>query len=328
MVLSNSKNTEITRECIFMGMKNHLLFLFFVLACGKEPVPGPIPPTTFSNSFVYDSLELDNRFDSIPILSTNGLQVYEASGVVPATFGDDLVWIINDSGNPSELFLVSQSTGKTITILELDSVTNIDWEDIASYQDTLGHNYLYIADIGDNYGSRATAKVYKFLEPNLSDIDTTLSQQSYTPSGLEIISFTYEGGPRDAEALIIHPQSGAIFIINKRTLRNGIYRVNQDSAKAFFLGDLTMYLCTAGDAKIIDGDHIEVIARNYDRLLLWEGALGESIGSIMSKTPKLLPYTHSETQGESIWFTSENGFGTASEYKNGVESRIAVYKRY
>ena len=147
---------EITFECIFIGMKNHLLFLFFLLDCGKEPVPEQIPPTTFSNTFAYDSLELDNRFDSIPILSANGLQVYEASGVVPATFGDDLVWIINDSGNPSELFLVSQSTGKTITILELDSVTNIDWEDIASYQDTLGYNYLYIADIGDNYGSRAT----------------------------------------------------------------------------------------------------------------------------------------------------------------------------
>ena len=89
-----------------------------------------------------------------------------------------------------------------------------------------------------------------------------------------------------------------------------------------------MYLCTAGDAKIIDGDHIEVVARNYDRLLLWEGGLEESIGSIMSKTPKLLPYTHIETQGESIWFTLENGIGTVSEYKNGVESHIAAYKRY
>ncbi len=308
-------------------MKNHLLFLFFLTACGKEPVPEP-PPKTFSNSFVYDSLELDNSFDSIPILSTNGLQVYEASGAIQATFDDDLVWIINDSGNPAELFLVSQSTGKTITILELDSVSNIDWEDLASYQDSMGNNYLYIADIGDNYASRATVNVYKFLEPSLSDIDTTLSQQSHIPLGLEIISFTYEGGPRDAEALIVHPQSGAISIINKRTLQNGIYRVNTDSSKAFFLGDFTMYMCTAGDAKIIDGDHIEVVARNYDRLLLWEGGLGESIGSIMSKTPKLLPYTHIETQGEGIWFTLENSIGTVSEYKNGVESHIAVYKRY
>ena len=291
-------------------------------------MPEPPPPTTFSNSFVYDSLELDNRFDSVPILSTNGLQVYEASGAIQATFDDDLIWIINDSGNPAELFLVSESTGKTITILELDSVSNIDWEDLASHQDSLGNNYLYIADIGDNYSSRATVNVYKFLEPSLSDIDTTLSQQSYIPLGLEIISFTYEGGPRDAEALIVHPQSGAISIINKRTLQNGIYQVNTDSSKAFFLGDFTMYLCTAGDAKIVDGDHIEVVARNYDRLLLWEGGLEESIGSIMSKKPKLLPYTHIETQGESIWFTLENGIGTVSEYKNGVESHIAVYKRY
>ena len=298
------------------------------MACGEDPMPEPPPPPTFSNSFVYDSLELDNRFDSIPILSTNGLQVYEASGAIQATFDDDLVWIINDRGNPAELFLVSQSTGKTITILELDSVSNIDWEDLASHQDSLGNNYLYIADIGDNYGSRATVNVYKFLEPSLSDIDTTLSQQSYIPLGLEIISFTYEGGPRDAEALIVHPQSGAISIINKRTLQNGIYQVNTDSSKAFFLGDFTMYLCTAGDAKIVDGDHIEVVARNYDRLLLWEGGLEESIGSIMSKKPKLLPYTHIETQGESIWFTLENGIGTVSEYKNGVESHIAVYKRY
>ena len=291
-------------------------------------MPEPPPPTTFSNSFVYDSLELDNRFDSIPILSTNGLQVYEASGAIQATFDDDLIWIINDSGNPAELFLVSESTGKTITILELDSVSNIDWEDLASHQDSLGNNYLYIADIGDNYGSRATVNVYKFLEPSLSDIDTTRSQQRYIPLGLEIISFTYEGGPRDAEALIVHPQSGAISIINKRTLQNGIYQVNTDSSKAFFLGDFTMYLCTAGDAKIVDGDHIEVVARNYNRLLLWEGGLEESIGSIMSKKPKLLPYTHIETQGESIWFTLENGIGTVSEYKNGVESHIAVYKRY
>jgi len=309
-------------------MKNNVLLLILLMACGEDPMPEPPPPTTFSNSFVYDSLELDSRFDSVPALSTNGLQVYEASGVIQASFDDDLVWIINDSGNPAEVFLISQSTGKTITLLELDSVSNIDWEDLASHQDSLGNNYLYIADIGDNYGSRATVNVYKFLEPSLSDIDTALSRQSYTPLGLEIISFTYEGGPRDAEALIVHPQSGAISIINKRTLQNGIYRVNTDSSKAFFLGDFTMYMCTAGDAKIIGGDHIEVVARNYDRLLLWEGGLGESIGSIMSKTPKLLPYTHIETQGESIWFTRENGIGTVSECKNGVESHIAIYKRY
>jgi hypothetical protein len=297
------------------------------MACEKDPHPVPNPQPTFSNSFVYDSLERDQRFDSVAIVSTNGLEAYEASGVVQSSIDPDFAWVINDGGNSAELFLVNVKSGRTVTTLELDSLTNTDWEDMAFYQDPTGTNYLLIADIGDNLGLRNSVSVYKFLEPALNEIDTLLSLQHYQPLGFEEISFVYESGPMDAEALLLNPENGELYIITKRTLRNRLYHVDQDSAKAFYKGDFTLYMCTAGDAKIINNDHIEIVVRNYDRMILWEGNIGQSIESIMSQTPKLLPYTYIEEQGESVWFTKENGIGTASETRNGVEGRIAIYKK-
>lgn len=308
-------------------MKYGSFLLLVLIACGKDPQPNPTPPTTFSNSFVYDSLERDQRFDSVAIVSANGLEAYEASGVVQSSFNSDLVWIINDGGNAAELFLVNAKSGKTITVLELDSLTNTDWEDLASYQDSSGHNYLLIADIGDNLGTRNSVNIYRFLEPGINEIDTSISTQHYQPRGLEDISFIYESGPMDAEALLVNPENGALYVITKRTLRNRLYYINQDSAKALFKGDFTLYMCTAGDAKIIDNDHIEIAVRNYDRMILWEGNMGQTLESIMSEKPRLLPYTYIEEQGESIWFTQEDGIGTASERRNGVDGRIAIYKK-
>ena len=317
----------VNTKAYLYSVKYYCFLLLVLTACGKDPEPSPTPTPTFSNSFVYDSLELDERFDSVAMVSTDGLDAHEASGIVQSSISSDFVWVINDGGNAAELFLVDVKSGKTVTILELDSLTNTDWEDMAFYQDPTGKNYLLIADIGDNLGLRNGVSVYRFLEPSLNEIDTTLTVQKYQPLGFEEISFTYESGPMDAEALLVNPQNGELYIITKRTLRNKLYHIDQDSAKAFFKGDFTLYMCTAGDAKIIDNDHIEVVARNYDRMILWEGNMGQSIESIMSETPRILPYTYIEEQGESIWFTQENGIGTASETRNGVEGRIAIYKK-
>lgn len=308
-------------------MKNLIPLALLFLACGKEPMPIPEPPQIFTNHFAFDSLEVDARFDTNVVVSVAGLDVLEASGGVQSTLGTDLVWLINDSGNPADLYLVRMSSGKTVATIRLQGLTNVDWEDISTFENELGIQELYIADIGDNNAVRDSVRIYKMREPMWSELDTSLAVQSFSPSELEVITFAYENGPRDAEALMVHPESGELYVINKRTLSNGLYLVDGTSKKASLQGEFSMYLCTGADAKVVDSDHLEIVARNYTRMILWQGALGESIESTMSRTPKLVPYSFIQKQDESIWFSALDGIATCSEEKDGTLGRIAVYRK-
>lgn len=302
-----------------------LALLVLVYSC-KTEVPDPTPPLIFSNTFIYDSLQLDERFESMAHLSSNTITVLEASGVVQTSLDPDLVWMINDSGNLPELFLVSVSSGSTLIKLRMKDFENVDWEDMAHFTDNQGKRFLCIADIGDNFGVRDSVKIYMFKEPSWTELDTSLAFQDYQPTDLRQITFSYDDSPKDAEALMVHPVSGEFYIVDKRSSSNGLYKINEVTGLAEFQGDLSMYLCTAADAKLVD-DRLEVIIRNYDRLLIWQGSKNESISSIMSKEPKLLPYTYPEKQGESLWFTTDNSIGTASEKRSGVLAKIAIYKK-
>lgn len=308
-------------------MKNLLPLLLLFVACGKEPAPSPGPSQLFTNNFAFDSLEVDVRFDTNTVVSSAGLDVLEASGAVQSSLGSDLVWMINDSGNPADLFLVRMSSGKTVAALRLQGLTNVDWEDLAAFKTSTGTKELYIGDIGDNNAVRDSVHIYKMREPTWSELDTTIAVQSFLPSELKAITFAYENGPRDAEALLVHPESGALYVINKRTLSNGLYFVDEERKTATLRGEFSMYLCTGADAKVVDGDHLEVVVRNYTRMILWQGALGESMETMMSRTPKLIPNTYAQNQDESIWFTAQNGLGTCSEKKDGTPGRIAVYRK-
>ena len=100
--------------------------------------------------------------------------VNETSGLVNLN-GE--IWTHNDSGDEAVLYQVIPENGNINRIVEIINASNEDWEDIA-YDD----NYVYIGDIGNNYGDRTDLCIYKISRAALE-----VSDQVYA----EIIHYSY-----------------------------------------------------------------------------------------------------------------------------------------
>ena len=296
-------------------------------ACGKAPLPVP-EPAYFSLSWVYDSLTMVSDYDSTNIQVSDPLSVEESSGAVAAYDSAAMAWMINDSGNPASLFLVQTSDGSVLQELALEGVQNVDWEDVAGYQDTLGQRWLYIADIGDNLGLRSKVQVYRFQEPDLSALPLDGTQMAWIPQQLDTLELTYPGGGRDAEALFIDPNDGELYVISKRETRNVLCQFTPDNPSPSLqpLGEFTLYLCTAADAVALENtDSTAIIVRNYDHLLLWTKHFSEPLVTAMQRVPRRISYAENELQGECFWMTTRGDVFTASEEKGGELGRITRY---
>lgn len=100
--------------------------------------------------------------------------------------------------------------------MSVTGAPNIDWEDLASYQISAAHDLL-IADIGDNDALRESVNLYVVAEPDPAGGDTTVAARS--------IAFQYPDGPRDAEAVAVDAEAGAVYVLSKRTISPELYEV-------------------------------------------------------------------------------------------------------
>ncbi|MGI9571502.1 MAG: hypothetical protein ACR2PH_17575, partial [Desulfobulbia bacterium] len=72
----------------------------------------------------------------------------EASGMVASRRHKNLLWVINDGGNPPLIHAVGLD-GSNRGQVRIRNAPNKDWEDLAAFQFD-GYPYLLIADCGDN----------------------------------------------------------------------------------------------------------------------------------------------------------------------------------
>ena len=95
----------------------------------------------------------------------------------------------------------------------------MDWEALSSGPGPeRGVPYLYIGDIGDNDRDRDEVVVYRVKEPAEGVTETEPA---------EAFRLTYPDGPHDAEALMVHPKSGDLYIVTKARgsdARTGVYK--------------------------------------------------------------------------------------------------------
>jgi hypothetical protein len=126
----------------------------------------------------------------------------EASGVAASRRTPGLFWAHNDSGDP--LIFGLDSEGAIKSRVRVTGASVDDWEDIATGPCTQG-SCLYIADIGDNNGTRKSITLYRVAEPAPGDAAT---------SRVEAFEAAYPDGPHDAEALFIRGDSD-VFVITK-----------------------------------------------------------------------------------------------------------------
>ena len=105
--------------------------------------------------------------------------------------------------------------GKRLATVTLLGATNVDWEDLAATATgTTGQPDLYVGDIGDNNSSRSTIAVYRLVEPV---VDAGLSNASTEVSDFTKFIFAYPDGAHDAEALLIDPPTGDLYVVTKAT---------------------------------------------------------------------------------------------------------------
>jgi hypothetical protein len=134
--------------------------------------------------------------------------VRESSGLAASWRSPGLFWTHNDSGGLPVLYLFDLS-GRDLGTWAVNGARNRDWEDIAiGPGPKRGTPYLYIGDIGDNQRVRDGVTVYRVPEPDTKGPGRETAKA-------EEIRLRYPEGPRDSEALAVHPQTGDLYLITK-----------------------------------------------------------------------------------------------------------------
>ncbi len=140
----------------------------------------------------------------------------ELSGLAVSHAHPGIYWANNDSGNGAALFAI-RADGTRVASVRIIGASNLDWEDIASF-DQNGHHYLLVADTGDNGGLRQRLTLYVIEEPAvLRDDDHVRIART--------ILFRWPDGPRDCEAVAVDGKRGEILLISKKRVPAELYRL-------------------------------------------------------------------------------------------------------
>ncbi|MEO6064304.1 MAG: hypothetical protein ABIP49_00795 [Lysobacterales bacterium] len=142
-------------------------------------------------------------------------ELAEISGLAASRTHPDVLWAINDSGNPARLFALS-THGRKLAAFDIDGASNVDWEDLAAF--SLGdRHYLLIADTGDNGGVRVTLDLLLVEEPRaLKSAHVALTRR---------LTFRWPDGPRDCEAMAVDAERGEILLLSKKRVPAQLFRL-------------------------------------------------------------------------------------------------------
>ncbi|MCM2391858.1 WD40 repeat domain-containing protein [Streptomyces albipurpureus] len=138
-------------------------------------------------------------------------RITESSGLAASRAHPGVYWTHNDQDEP-RVFAIDSKTGKTVATVTLRGVGKPrDMEAISVGSD----GNVYVGDIGDNLnGSWSHVWIYTFPEPKALR-DMTVRATQYTVK--------YADGPRNAEAMMVHPRTGRVYIASKNEDGGGLY---------------------------------------------------------------------------------------------------------
>jgi hypothetical protein len=236
--------------------------------------------------------------------------VVEASGLVWGAVNPDHWWTLNDSGGAAALYALD-GAGRVAATLTLPGVANVDWEDLASGPAPGGGRFLYVADLGDNAAARAAIRVHRVPEPDLTGLapGTTLAAAS-----VQTVTLRYPDGARDAEALVVDPLTGDLYVITKREARSRVYRAAAPpfaaggAAVLELVGELPFGGVVAADT-CPDGQ--TVLVKTYGAI--WAFVAEPGLAAALATAPAARRYD-GEPQGETIAAAPDcRGYATLSE---------------
>jgi hypothetical protein len=244
-------------------------------------------------------------------------ELVEASGMAASRTTPNVLWSHNDSRGEPTLYAFAPD-GTDLGGVTVPGAFSIDWEDMGAGPgaDGLGA-YLYVGDIGDNFGIR-DGLIYVWQVP---DVD---------PGGLDgefptstAITLQMPGGAHDAEALFIDPIDPSIYVVTKSRDEARVYRgpLTSGSAPAEMEQVATLFLDAEVSGADITADGSIIALRGYRTVWMWTRTGDQTIADALATQPCTAP-SPDETQGESITFDVNGDYFTTSEGSTPPISRV------
>jgi hypothetical protein len=147
-----------------------------------------------------------------------GKELSESSGL--CYFGKHF-WSVNDSGGENLLYSFGSAKKDTIQKTRITGARNHDWESLDD--DSL---YIYIADVGDNFGNRNTLSIYRVLKTaikNGAEIKFDTIQFSLPEKQVNPLSTTWSS--YDCEAIALIDDSIYLYTKNWNDFTTSVYVV-------------------------------------------------------------------------------------------------------
>ena len=240
------------------------------------------------------------------LFSVEEVPVVESSGLAASRLRPGVLYTHGDKGDGALLHAFELDGGSLGSHL-VQSAAVVDWEDLAAGpcpED--GGSCLYVGDIGDNDAVRPTITVYVVREPGAEGEDA---------EHLETREGAYPDGPVDAETLLVHPCTGDVYVVTKRTdATAAVYRFPHDGSGVSTL-EAVAEIALDDDEPITGGswneDGDRMLVRTRDRIFEWvtdpldPDAHWETVPREIQKVD--------EAQGEGITYTLDGAIVTTSE---------------
>lgn len=137
-------------------------------------------------------------------------EIKETSGLSRSTYKRKTLFLHNDSGDKARFFALTRDC-ETLAVITINGVSPRDWEDMSAGPD----HTLWFGDIGDNGEKRSSISVVRVQEPK------EIRTQSINGTSYQLV---YPDGAHNAEAMMIRPKSGRLYVITKNRVSGTIYR--------------------------------------------------------------------------------------------------------
>lgn len=223
--------------------------------------------------------------------------IVESSGLAVV---DGLVVTVNDSGDEARVFTIDPATGETVGVTRWNAEAT-DIEALAPG----GDGSVWVGDIGDNARARDTITVTRVP---VGVGDRTVDATAYR--------LRYPDGASDAEALLVHPETGRLYVVTKGVFGGVVHaaptRLREDRVNLLRPVARTMSIVTDG-AFLPDGEH--VVLRDYSRAVVYDTDSWESVGEVT------LP---EQRQGEGIATAGAGRILVSSEGQNAPVYDVAL----
>jgi hypothetical protein len=248
-------------------------------------------------------------------------EIVEASGIVASRQNPGVLWVENDSGFGGSVFALS-TNGALLARFYVPTAFGGNYEDIAiGPGPNPEHHYLYLGDIGDDFLSRFSIRVFRFPEP------AVYLYQSNLPPILPVITaqeieLRYPDGPFDAEALMVDPLTGDLFIATKQDPDARLYRATRAQLDGggpvtlTFVRQMSFSGFRSVSAADISWDGRLVAMRRNGRAWIWNRALTQTVGDALAASGITAPVATNpeDLNGEAIGFHATGlGYYTISE---------------